>query len=524
MKLIKLFLIAILTCAIFSTITLAAPKNVLRYGEIIRPDTFDPYTSREMSSQRLVELMFNGLLGINEKQEIVPDLAERWEVSENHREFTFYLRKDVFWHSKSSSRISLTAHDAVFTHKLIKHPKTDTAQKQLFEHFADMRALDDHTLLIVLKDNTVANLALFQFKILPKHILKNSQFLTKKNPFANHPIGTGPYKFVRSNHNREVTLAANEDYFLGKPNIRRIVAKPFADKNIMNQALNFDALDLIVSVSPRHIAELQANTKFTLSSYNTLSYSFFAFNQNNTHLAKPAVRQALSYAINREEMLNAFFNGQGRIISGPFAPGSWAYNLDIRPDKYKPETSQKLLESAGYRKTKQGFIDQQGNRLSFKLRVPINKNDETMKRVVLAYKNYLKKIGVIVNIDFMEREAWKKAIFKKHRFDITFASWSFDDSSDISSLFHSKYQNPGQNNFISYTNKKVDQLLDFSAQTIDLEEKRSLNHQLHKIIAEDRPYTFLWSLSHYAAYNSKLGNVNIHPFKFFNQIETWTIE
>jgi len=516
--LLSIFLISNIVTPVLAA---TSSNNTLRYGEIVRPDTFDPYTSRESSSLRLTELIFNGLVSINEKQEVKPDIAERWEITNNNRTYTFFLRKDVYWHSKESKQQALTSDDIIFTFNLISNEKTQSNYKYLFTHFENINKLDDYTIQIDIKDGHIGSLALFQFKILPKHILGKSKYLTKKNSFVNHPTGTGPYKFVRSNHNRQVTLIANLDYYGGAPKIEKIVAKPFADKNIMTQALNFNALDLIVSVSPRNIAELQVNRDFKLVSYNTLSYSFFAYNHKNPHLAKQKVRKALSYAINREEMLRAFFNGQGRIISGPFAPGSWAYNLNVRPDSYNPEKAIKLLKEAGYSKSGKRMIDTKGQALSFKLRIPINKNDETTKRVILAYKNYLKKIGITVNIDFMERQAWKKAVFNHHRYDITFASWSFDDASDISSLFHSRYQTAGQNNFVLYHNKEVDRLLDLNQKSQDYEEKRTINHKLHKIIAADSPYTFLWSLSNYAAYNKKLNNVKIHPFKFFNHIERW---
>lgn len=522
MKHLKLLLSLFLIMNFLAPVLAAtSATNTLRYGETIRPDTFDPYTSRELSSLRLTELLFNGLISINEKQEITPDLAERWEISNNNRTYTFFLRKDVYWHNNEIKKHSLTSDDIIFTIELISNQKTISNKKNIFEHFSEIKKIDDYTIQFNIKDGYIGNLALFQFKILPKHILGQSQFLTKKNPFVNRPIGTGPYKFLRSNHNREVTLVANPAYYGGAPKIQKIIAKPFSDRNIMTQALNFNALDLIVNVSPRNIAELQANPNFKLVSYNTLSYSFFAYNHSNPHLAKQKVRKALSHAINREEMLRAFFNGQGRIISGPFAPGSWAYNLNVRPDQYDPDKSIALLKEAGYTMSGKRMKDVKGRALSFKLRVPINKNDEMTKRVILAYKNYLKKVGITVNVDFMERQAWKNAIFNHHRYDITYASWSFDDASDISSLFHSRYQKAGQNNFVLYKNNEVDRLLDLNQKSLDYEEKRTINHKLHEIIANDSPYTFLWSLSNYAAYNKKLKNVKIHPFKFFNHIERW---
>jgi len=493
----------------------------LSYGETKRPDTLDPYTSREASSLRLSQLLFNGLVSINDKQEVEPDLAKSWEVSKDNRTFTFTLRDGVKWHRFKKQQATLHARDVVHTVNMMQHPKTISPIKEVFSNILKVEALSGNQVKFILRNPMISPIAMFNFKILPHHVLKNSAYLTKSNPFANKPIGTGPYIFKRANSNRQITLKANKDYHFGAPSIRQITLKPFSDQNIMNQALSFNNLDMIVSVSPRHLSELQADARFTLSAYNTLSYSFFAYNQKNEHLKKQKVRKAFSHAINREEMLRAFFNNQGTIISGPFAPGSWAYNLDVLPDAYNPIKAISLLKESGYTQTSKGFMDSKGKFLGFRLRVPIEKNNESTKRVVLAYKNFMKKVGIKISVDFMEREAWKKAIFKNHKFDITFASWSFDDSSDISSLFHSSENMAWGNNFISYDNSDVDNLIEQSKKSIDHQEKRTINHRLHKIISEDVPYTFLWSLTQYAAYNKKIEGVNIHPYQFFSDVNTW---
>lgn len=496
-----------------------AANNTLRYGEASKPDTLDPYTSREMSSLRLAELMFNGLVGINESQEIIPELAERWEIAGDSKTYTFYLRKNVQWHGNEGK--TLTADDVVFTVQLINNPKTQSSRKSLFEQFENVKSLDQYTVQFTLKHKSLNALSLFTFKILPQHKFTRQNYLTKLNSFANRPVGTGPYEFKSSNTNREVTLEANDNYFMGKPKIQKIVMKPFSDKNIMNQALTFNSLDMVVDVDPSHITELQADSRFSLASYNTLSYSFFAFNHKNPHLTNKLVRQALSMAINREEMLRAFFNNNGTIISGPFAPGSWAYNLDVIPVGYNPVMAISLLKQAGYTQKDNGFVDRSGKPLVFNLVVPIEKNNEANKRVILAYKNFLNKIGVEVNVAFQEKEAWKKSVFSAHNFDITYGTWAFDDASDISDIFHSRYTQEWENNFIGYSNKQVDELIEKSLASTDHQEKRTINQKLHKLIADDSPYTFLWSLIRFAAYSNKLKNIEIHPYKFFENVQNW---
>jgi len=515
----------VLSCLVILFTFSHADDESLQYGENQKPDTLDPYTSNETTSLRISQLIFNSLVGINDKQEIVPELALSWEISNNATEYTFRLRNDVSWHPYNGIKHKLTAKDVAKTVSIIKHPKTQSNRKTMFDHIAKIDMIDENTIRFTLEKKGLNDIARFNFKILPAHLFTEIPYLNKSNSFAHNPIGTGPYLYTETSDKQKIVLTANPDYYLGEPKLKNISLKPFADINVMNTALSFNALDMIINVSPRYIADLKADKRFSLTPVNTLSYSFFAYNNNNPHLAKQKVRKALSLALNREQMLKAFFGNRGTIISGPFPPGSWAYNLDVIPDQYDPEKSKILLMEAGYkRKNDQYFSDNQGKTLSFKLKVAIEKNNESTKRVILAYKNFLKKIGVKVNVDFMEREAWRKAVFKEHDFDITLTSWSFDDASDITTLFHSRFNGPWENNFISFNNAKIDSLLESGSATLDFEEKRTINHEIHKLLAEESPYTFLWSLLNYTVYNKKFKDITIHPYKTFDNVQLWRSE
>jgi len=143
---------------------------------------------------------------------------------------------------------------------------------------------------------------------------------------------------------------------------------------------------------------------------------------------------------------------------------------------------------------------------------------------VLAFKNYLKNIGVDIRVEFKEWQAWKEDVFLEHDYDIVFASWVFDDSADISSLFHSGEIGPWKNNFIGYSNPEVDGLINDSKLTLDHEKRRTINRKLHALLAEENPYTFLWTLTNYAGYHKKMRRVAIHPYKFFSYADDWFIE
>ena len=498
--------------------------GTLNYGEYGRPSTLDPITSNDMISMRIIELIFNGLVGINEKQEIVPELAERWEISEDGKYYTFYLRQDVMWHPKEGEEPApFTADDVVFTYNIMMHPKTITSMKVRYEFIESVTKMDDYTVQFTLKRPILNALAKFSFKVIPQHGPANPEFLSREDPFVQKPIGTGPYLLKNITADREVILVANEDYFKGRPHINKFAARPFADQNIMSQALLFNAIDMIVLVNHRDIPQIQGDKRYILQPYNALSYSFFGYNIRNPLLADKRVRKAFTYAVNRQEMLDSFFQGQGTIISGPFAPGSWAYNLDVQPLDFNPQKAIELLNEAGFVKGDDGIMVKDGRKLSLTLKVPIAKESEAVKRVVLAFKNYLNKIGVDIEGEFKEWLSWKEDVFLNHDFDIIFASWVFDDSADISSLFHSAEIGPWKNNFGAYSNPEIDSLIVESKLTLDHEKRRTINRKLHAIIADESPYTFLWTLTNYAAFNKKLRHVAIHPYKFFSFADDWFI-
>jgi peptide/nickel transport system substrate-binding protein len=498
--------------------------GTLNYGEYGRPATMDPITSNDMISMRITELLFNGLVGIDEKQEIVPELAERWEISEEGLLYTFYLRQDVTWHPREEEEpMPFTADDVIFTYDIMMHPETITPLKVRYEFIESVTKMDDYTVQFTLKRPILNALAKFSFKIIPKHGPQNPEFLTREDPFVQKPIGTGPFLLKNITADREAVLVSNDNYFKGRPHIEKFIARPFADQNIMAQALMFNAIDMIVLVNPRDIPQIQGDKRFVLQPYNALSYAFFGFNLRNPLLADKRVRKAFTYAVNRQEMLDSFFQGQGTIISGPFAPGSWAYNLDVQPMPYDPEKAIELLNEAGFVRGDDGLMEKDGEKLSLTLKVPIAKESEAVKRVVLAFKNYLSKIGVEITGEFEEWLAWKEDVFLKHEFDIIFASWVFDDSADISSLFHSAEIGSWKNNFGAFANAEVDSLIVESKLTLDHEKRRTINRKLHSIIADENPYTFLWTLTNYAGYNKKLRKVAIHPYKFFSFADEWFV-
>ncbi len=513
----------------FPLLSLAAtatkPANTLLYGETVRLDSIDPYTSHEAAAKRLSDLIFDSLVEVGLGGNYKPSLAKEWDIADGGASVNFVLRDDVFWQrgKDGSSRVRFTAKDIEKTIHLLQNKESEIPNQERFQIIKGVEVKDPYHIRVVLNRAMVDPLQALLFKILPAHELKDTKALKRQSNFAMKPLGTGAYQIEKINDQGEVLLTANAEYFRGKPKIKQILMKPFNDQTIMAQSLMFNALDLITYVSPRDFGEISGDQKISLMPYDALSFSFLALNNNRGPMKDKRFRQAVSYAINRDEMLKAFFAGKGTLISGPFPPTSWAYNLDVAPIKYNMDKANQLLQQAGFKRTGTALTDKDGKPIKLQFVVPIAGEGETVKRLVLACQNYLAQLGIQTELQFMDWLVWKKRVMKEHDYDMTIASWSFDDANNITSLFHSSSTSAWGNNFVEFRNPQVDALLTEANATNDFDKKRSIYQKLHAILADEAPYTYLWTLTHHAAHQNRLKGAKVEPTAFFRHILSWRL-
>ena len=480
--------------------------------------------------------MFDSLVDVSPSGEYQPRLATSWQISRNGSEVVFTLRDDVTWHpnaptseSRNSGKVQLelfSSADVVSTVKLLKASSSEIPNQERFSAIAGAEAIGKSKVAIKLTRAMTDPLRVLMFKILPHSLVGSIASLRRDSNIARHPVGTGPYMFEKGTTQGEVLLKANASYFAGAPRIPSILLKSYTDQTIMAQSLMFNALDLVTYISPRDLGEVLGDRKLTVVPYDALSYSFFAMNTSRGVLKDKRVRQAISAAINRKEMLDAFFQGKGRLISGPFPPTSWAYNIEVPNVTFDVTRAQGLLRAAGLNDRNGDGILETENGMPVKLvfAVPLAGESEVIKRIVLAFQGYLQKAGIKVELQFMDWLVWKRKVLADQDYDMTIASWSFDDSSNISSLFHSSSAVPWGNNFVQYRNKEVDSLLTEADTTNDFDKRRAIYHKLHVILADEVPYVYLWTLMHHAAHSNRLSGLRVEPFGFFKQVATWNFQ
>jgi peptide/nickel transport system substrate-binding protein len=487
----------------------ATVANRMVYGETGRLDGFDPYTVHEASGQRLADLLFDSLVDVGPGGEYLPGLAKSWTIGGGGTKVTFTLRNDVLWHAPlnkdgepGGEKRYLGPADVVATVRVLMAKDSEIPNKERFAVLMGAESAGENEVTINLRRAMVDPLRVMMFKILPAHILAPSNVLKRDSAIAKFPVGSGPYQFRQANPQGELLMRSHDSYFGGKPKIGNVVMKSYADQNIMAQSLMYGSLDLVTYVSPRDLGEIMGDSKLSLVPYDALSFSFFALNTARGPLKDKRVRQAVSYAVNRQEMLQAFFQGKGKLVSGPFPPTSWAYNMDVKPMGFDVGRAKSLLKTAGFEdKNGDGFLEGlDGKPVTLVFGVPLAGESEMIKRIVLAFQGYLSKVGFKVELKFWDWLVWKKKVLQDHDYDITIAAWSFDDAANIMSLFHSSSAVAWGNNFVQYSNPEVDSLL------------------------SEADATNLWTLTHHAAHSNKLTGVRVEPFAFFKHITSWQME
>ncbi len=464
------------------------------YGDILidssigEPATLNPVLASDSASHDIIGLVFNGLVKFDENLNIVGDLAEKWDITKDGKIITFYLKKDVKWHDGTE----FTATDVKFTYDSFMNPQAKTAYRSLFEPIEKIEVLNDYTLKVYYKFTFAPALQYWGTSILPEHLLKDKDINTAE--FNRNPVGTGPYKFSKWKTTQQIELTANKNYFEGSPYIAKYIYRIIPDQSVQFMELLAGGIDQMVLTSELYTGEadkeefLKKFNKFAITSF---SYVYIGYNLLNDLFKNKNVRKALSYAINKDEIINGVKRGLAKRITGPFIPGSWAYNEDAQAYDYDPEKAKELLYKEGWKKEKDGYLYKNGKRFEFILLT--NQGNKEREEIATIVQQQLDKIGIKVNIRIL---AWSTLITEfidKKKFDAIVLGWSITQDPDCYDIWHSSKTKEGEFNFISYKNDEVDKLLILGRTTFDIEKRKQIYRKIHKIIADDAPYTFLYS-------------------------------
>ncbi|HEX2965636.1 MAG TPA: peptide-binding protein, partial [Syntrophorhabdaceae bacterium] len=331
-------------------------------GSIGEASNLIPILATDGSSHDIANYVYNGLLKLDKNLNIVGDLAESWEVSPDNLTITFHLRKGVKWHDGQP----FTARDVLYTYKVIVDPKTPTAYSGDFKEVQEAQAIDDYTFKVTYKQPFAPGLVSWSTAILPAHLLEGTDIT--KSALARRPIGTGPYKFKEWIPGDRVVLTANSEYFDGRPYIERQMIRVIPDLATMFLELKRNTVDVMSLTPLQYIKQTEYpafQREFNKFKYLSFGYTYLGYNLKHDFFKDKRVRQAISYAINKQELIDGVLLGQGVEATGPYKPDMWAYSGNVKRYEYNKQKALALLSEAGFQKGADGVLRHGGKPFEF---------------------------------------------------------------------------------------------------------------------------------------------------------------
>lgn len=476
-------------------------------GSIGDARTLIPILASDSSSGEICSLIYNGLVKYDKDLNIVGDLAEGWEIKENGLLIIFHLRKNVRWHDGAP----FSARDVEYTFKKLIDPNVRTPYSGDFMMVKELRVIDDYTVSIRYKEPFSPGLASWGMSIMPKHLLENEDL--NKTKFARAPIGTGPYIFKSWKTAEKIELVFNLNYFEGRPYIDRYIYRIIPDQATLFLELQAQNVDFSGLTPLQFIRQTETNffrKNFRKYKYPSFGFTYLGFNLKNKLFQDINVRKAINYAIDKNEIINGVLLGQGRQITGPFVPESWAYNKEIKAAPYNSELSKKLLNEAGWIDTNNdGWLDKEGN--SFEFTIITNQGNEQRRMCAELIQKRLSQIGIKVKIKIIEWSAFISEFIDKRRFDAVLLGWSLSRDPDCYDIWHSSKIKEGEFNFIGYSNPEVDSLLVEGRRTFDQEKRKRIYHRIQEIIYDEQPYIFLYVPDSLPVIHSRFEGIQVAP-------------
>lgn len=493
--------------------------DILVRGDIGDASNLIPLLASDTASHNICGMVYNGLVKYDKDMNIVGDLAESWDISQNGMIITFHLRKGVKWHDGQP----FTAADMLYTYQVTVDPKTPTAYAEDFLKVKKAEALDDYTFRVTYDKPFAPALISWSSSILPKHLLQGRDIT--KSTLSRHPVGTGPYKFKEWVAGQKIVLVSNPDYFEGQPYIDGRITRIIPDTATMFLELRAQNLGMMGLTPLQYTRQTENNlfkNNFNKYKYLSFAYTYLGYNLKNPLFADKKIRQAISYAINKDEIISGVLLNLGKPANGPYKPGTWAYNDKVKIYNYNPQKARELLHEAGWTKlNNEGVLEKDGKPFAFE--IVVNQGNETRQKCAEIIQRHLKEIGIIVKIRVLEWSAFVTDFINKRRFDAVILGWTIPLDPDAYDVWHSSKTAPAELNFISYKNTEVDEMLEKGRSSFNQKERKKYYDRFQEILAEDQPYTFLYVPEALVIINKRIQGIEPAPIGLEHNFIKWYV-
>jgi|TARA_B110000196_G_C21148682_1_gene668213 peptide/nickel transport system substrate-binding protein len=507
-KIISLISITfLLSCTNNSTQTIDYNNKNLINAMSAEPSNLIAMIAGDAASSAISSKIFNSLIKYDDDLNYAPDIAESWKISKDQKTITFKLKKGLVW----SDNKPITSKDVMFTWKLITNPKTRTPYASDYLLVKKASTPDDFTFEVTYEDNYAPALDTWaSLNILPQHILKDEDI--NNTYFSREPLGSNYYKLSDWISGQQITLESNNNSILGEAKISRLTSRIIPDTSSQFLELTANNIDLM-NINPiqyKRVFPSKPKLQKKINLFKELGngYTYLGFNLKRAPFNDIRVRQAINYAIDKNEIIKGVLLGLGEPISSPYKPGTRWNNPDISPYPFSTQKALKLLKNAGYLLNKQGQLAKDGKILKFE--IVTNQNKQREMTAVLIQRR-LKEIGIDVKIRVIEWASFVNRFIKTGDFDAVVLGWSLSLDPDQFNIWHSSQQKPGQFNFLGYENKQVDRLLEQGRRELNLNKREKIYHNFSKLLLEDSPIVYLFAGYGLTAVNKRIKGIQNPP-------------
>jgi peptide/nickel transport system substrate-binding protein len=457
------------------------------------PTNLDPRVGIDAQSERIDNLIFDDLLSRGDDLNAVPGLAERWEIPDPLT-YIFHLHQGVKFHD---GRL-LTSRDVKWTFDSLLLGTIRSTKAAVYRFVDRIDAPDDYTVVFHLKQpfaTLLWNLSDGAIGIVPYR---------SGNEIAQHPIGSGPFKFVSAETDKEVMLERNSDYWGEKAKLARVRFVVVPDATTQALELRKGSGDVAINASfpPDTVITLQREPTLVVETASGTRLAYLGFNVRDPVLKDVRVRQAIAYALDRRPMIEYLWRGQAQPARSVLPPQSWAYNGDVPAYDHDPEKARQLLDVAGY---------PPANGVRFHITMKTS-TDENTRLMVAVMQQQLREVGIALDIRSFE--------FATFFADVTHGAFQMyglrwiggnEDPDIFEYAFHSAKFPPNGANRGFYSNPEIDQLIDQARRETDPAVRRTLYAEIQRILAHDLPSVNLWYLDNVLVHNKRVENLRLNP-------------
>ena len=462
------------------------------------PVGLDPHVTSARSSIAILENVLDNLVTVDENLEIAPSLAQSWEFSDDGLTLTFHLRDGVTF----SNGRPFTAEDVVYTYERLLDPATGSGNAFLLDGVTDIAAPDARTVVFTLEEPSAVLLGSLASSKALGIIARES---VEDGTVNTQPIGTGPFTIADFQPGVKVTLERNEAYWQeGLPYLDAIDVRIIPDESVRRSALVSGDVDWTISVPAQSVEELRARDDVVIDEVPAGAYWYIGVNTEREPLNDPRVRQAIAYAINRDNVAAAAAFGNAQPTEDPI-PASSPWASDYSPYEYNPERARELLAEAGYPD-------------GFEMEIMPTTQYEESVRAAQVIQADLANVGVRADIRTLEWAEWLEEEGAGN-YDTYVCSWN--GGTDPEDYFYAQHKTGEVFNFTGYSNPTVDELLEEGRSTQDQAARKDIYAEINRIIVDDAPYIYLYNPLEINAYKPYVEGYHTRPDQDIRFTETW---